>query len=224
MGRTSWGASWSGFWAYARLVQQWGHPTDCCMSDELDELLMAVSQQYEQSSQQYEAPILHWGKIGWAVLEGSQLLNVELLNNSMVVKPSGKQQVDVKSVDNPVVAKPSGKCQFGQSQSEKDIQAVKESRVPKKTLQNTEWAQRIWCEWATHRLLSAENCGKVRNPENFHQLLWTLGRSRSLSQFQSLQKKSDVAGTVCPTCSTARPPYRLLHVRRTGRTALSLLL
>ena len=37
---------------YAGLVQQRGHRTDCRVSDEL---LMAASQQYEQSSQQYEA-------------------------------------------------------------------------------------------------------------------------------------------------------------------------
>ena len=76
----------------------------------------------------------------------------------MVVKPSGKQQVDVEPVDNPVVVKPLGKRRFGQPQSEKDIQAVKESHV-QKMLQNT---QSIWREWATHRLeqpLSAENCG-----------------------------------------------------------------
>ena len=76
-------------------------------------------------------------------LEASHLLNVGPLDNSMVVKPLGKRR-------------------FGQLQSEKDIQAIKESCVPKKTLQNTEWAESIWREWATHRLeqpLSAENCG-----------------------------------------------------------------
>lgn len=31
-----------------------GHPTDCRVSDNLDELLVAASPQYEQSSQQYE--------------------------------------------------------------------------------------------------------------------------------------------------------------------------
>ena len=36
---------------YAGLVQQRGRPTDCRVSDEL---LMAASQQYEQSWQQYE--------------------------------------------------------------------------------------------------------------------------------------------------------------------------
>ena len=36
----------------AGLVQQRGHPTDCRVSDKL---LMAASQQYEQSSQQYKA-------------------------------------------------------------------------------------------------------------------------------------------------------------------------
>ena len=35
---------------YAGLVQQRGHPTGCCV---LDELLMVALQQYEQSSQQY---------------------------------------------------------------------------------------------------------------------------------------------------------------------------
>ena len=87
---------------------------------------------------------------------------VEPLDNSMVLKPSGKQQVDVEPLDNPVVVKSSGKRRFGQPQSEKDIKAVKESRVTKKTLQNIEWAQSIWRQWATHRLeqpLSAESCG-----------------------------------------------------------------
>ena len=91
---------------------------------------------------------------------GKQQVDVEPLDNSVVVNPSGKQQVDVEPVDNPVVVKPSGKCRFAQPQREKDIQAVKKSRVPKKTLQNTEWAQGIWREWATYRLeqpLSAEN-------------------------------------------------------------------
>ena len=122
---------------YAGLVQQRGHPTDCCVSDELDELLMAASQQYEQSSQQHETYCTE-EKLDELFLEASQLLDVEPLDNSMVVKPSGKQQIDVEPLDNPVVVKPSGKRRFGQPQSEKDIQTVKESRVPKKTLQNTE--------------------------------------------------------------------------------------
>ena len=37
------------FEQYAGLVQQRIHPTDCHMSDEPDELLMAVLQQHEQS-------------------------------------------------------------------------------------------------------------------------------------------------------------------------------
>ena len=74
---------------YARLVQQWGHPTDCRVSNELDELLMAVLQQYEQSSQQYETNCTV-EKLDELFLEASQLLDVEPLNNSMVVKPSGK--------------------------------------------------------------------------------------------------------------------------------------
>ena len=159
---------------YARLVQQRGHPTNCRVSDELDELLMAASQQHEQSSQQYETYCTE-GQLDELFLEASQLLDIEPLNNPVVVKPSGKQQVDVEPLDNPVVVKPSGKQQvdvepldnpvvvkpsgkqqvdvepldnpvvvkplgkrrFGQPQSEKDIQAVKESRVQKKMLQNT---------------------------------------------------------------------------------------
>ena len=72
------------------------------------------------------------------LLEVSQLLNVEPLNYLVVVKPSGKQQLNVKPLDNLVFVKPLGKCLFGQPQSERDIQAVKESRVLEKTLQNTE--------------------------------------------------------------------------------------
>ena len=47
---------------------------------------------------------------------------------------------------------------FGQPQSEKDIQAVKESHVLKKTLQNTGWAQSIWRDWGTHRLKQPHAC------------------------------------------------------------------
>ena len=60
-----------------------------------------------------------------------------------------------------MVVKPLGKRRFAQPQSEMDIQAVKKSHILKKTLQNTEWAQGIWREWATYRLeqpLSAEKC------------------------------------------------------------------
>ena len=88
----------------------------------------------------------------------------------MVVIPSGKQQGDVEPLGNPVVVRARRCKAIGQTLiwstskhiGEKDIQAVKKSCVSKKTLQNAEYAQRIWCEWATHRLeqlLSAENCG-----------------------------------------------------------------
>ena len=83
----------------------------------LDELLMAASQQYETYCTEEI-------KLDELFLEESQLLDVELRDNSMVVKPSCKQQVDVEPLDNPVVVKPSGKRRFCQPQSE-DIQAVK---------------------------------------------------------------------------------------------------
>ena len=105
---------------YAGLVQQRGHPTDCRVSDEL---LMAALQQYKQSSQQYETYCTE-EKSDALFLDASQLLNVETLDNSVVVKPSGKQQVDVEPLDNPLVVKPSSKRRFGQPQCEKDIQAV----------------------------------------------------------------------------------------------------
>ena len=70
---------------YAGLVQQRGHPTDCRVSNELDELLMAVLQQYEQSSQQYETNCTE-EKLDELFLEASQLFDVEPLDNSMVVK------------------------------------------------------------------------------------------------------------------------------------------
>ena len=74
---------------YAGLIQQWGHPTDCRMLNELDELLMAASQQYEQSSQQYETNCTE-EKLDELFLEASHLLDVEPLDNSVVVKPLGK--------------------------------------------------------------------------------------------------------------------------------------
>ena len=58
-----------------------------------------------------------------------------------------------------MVVKPLDKRRFGQPQSEKDIQAVKKVT---RTEEDTEWAQGIVHEWATHRLeqlLSTENCG-----------------------------------------------------------------
>ena len=58
---------------YAGLVQKQGHPTDCRVSDEL---LMAASQQYEQSSQQYETYCTE-EKLDELFLEASQLLDVE---------------------------------------------------------------------------------------------------------------------------------------------------
>ena len=76
---------------------------------------MAASQQYEQSSQQYETYCTE-EKLDELFLEASQLLDVEPRGNSMVVKPSGKQQVDVEPLDKPVVAKPPGKRRFCQPQ------------------------------------------------------------------------------------------------------------
>ena len=101
----------------AELVQQQGNPTDCHVSDEL---LMAASQQYEQSSQQYETYSTE-EKLDELFLEASQLLDVEPHDNSMVVKPSCKQQVDGELLDNPWVVKPSGKRRFCQPQIKKDI-------------------------------------------------------------------------------------------------------
>ena len=101
----------------AGLVQQQGNPTDCHVSDEL---LMAASQQYKQSSQQYEAYCTE-KKLDELFLEASQLLDLEPRDISMVVKPSCKQQVDSELLDNPVVVKPSGKRRFCQPQIKKDI-------------------------------------------------------------------------------------------------------
>ena len=60
---------------YARLVQQQGHPTDCRVSQELDELLTAALQQYEQSSQQYDTYCTekNWMSCFWRHLSYSSL-------------------------------------------------------------------------------------------------------------------------------------------------------
>ena len=58
---------------------------------------------------------------------------------------------------------------FGSPQSAGKVEAVKKSRIPKKTRANTVWAENIWREWATYRLkcLSQEerSCGHKLNVE-----------------------------------------------------------
>ena len=140
IGRTSWGSQ--SIWVPS-MPDLFNSEATLTNYRVLDKLLMAALQQYEQSSQQYTKPIALRKKLDELFLETSQLLDVEPLDNPVVVKTLGKHQF--------------GQHQFGQPQSEKDIQAV-----PKKALQNTEWAKSIWREWATHRLeqqLSTENCG-----------------------------------------------------------------
>ena len=145
------------------LLNSEAHPTDCRVSDEL---LMAVSQQYEQLLQQYEAYCTE-EKFDELFLEASQLLDVPATIQRFMVKPSGKQQVDVEPLDNPVVVKPSDK--------------QKESRIQKmKTL--SAWAQSVLREWTTHRLKQPPNAVSpfakplssatnfTTNPE-----LWTVG-------------------------------------------------
>ena len=41
---------------------------------------------------------------------------------------------------------------FGSPQSAGKVEAVKKSRIPKKTQANTVWAENIWRKWATYRL------------------------------------------------------------------------
>ena len=69
---------------------------------------LAASQQHKQSSQQYETYCTE-EKLDELFLKAFQLLHIEPLDNSMVVKPSGKHQVDVEPLYNPVVVKPLGK-------------------------------------------------------------------------------------------------------------------
>ena len=80
---------------------------------------------------------------------------------------------------------------FTSPQSEKDIQTVKESSVPNTMLQNSEWAQSIWREWATYRLeqpLSAENYG--------------LGLDRDITKMSRGQKCISLVGRKTPlTCA-----------------------
>ena len=47
---------------------------------------------------------------------------------------------------------PQRDSRFGQPQNESDIKRIKESRVPKNTAKNTNWAVQIWQQWATERL------------------------------------------------------------------------
>ena len=109
---------------------------------------MAVSQQYEHSSQQYKAYCTE-EKLD-PFLEASQLLNIRATIQRFTVKPSGKQQVE--PLDNAVVAKPSCKPRFCQPQSEKNIQAVRSHAYRRRYKTLSALAQSVCREWTTHRL------------------------------------------------------------------------
>ena len=136
---------------------------------------MAASQQYEQSSQQYRAYCTE-EKLDELFLEASQLLDVRATIQRFMVNPSGKQQVNVEPLNNSVVVKQSGKPRLCQSQSEKDIQAVKSHAYRRRR-----WAQSVWREGTTHRLkqpLSAvsPSAKPLSSATNFttNPKLWTL--------------------------------------------------
>ena len=60
---------------YTELAQEWGHPTNCCVSNKLNELLMAALQQYSHCSS--TRPIALKKAL---FLEASQLLDIEQLD------------------------------------------------------------------------------------------------------------------------------------------------
>ena len=64
---------------YAGLVQQQGHPTNCRMSNELDERLIAELQQYKTYCTEE--------KLDELFLKASQLLDIEPLDNSVILQP-----------------------------------------------------------------------------------------------------------------------------------------
>ncbi len=128
----------------------------------VDELLLMASQQYEASetSGSCVLPDLNVP----ADME-ELLLQASQLYEEPVAVVTESETLMSACVDAVVTAeKPSG-SRFGIPQRERDVQEVKESRVPKKTQNNTEWAQNIWRQWATHRItqLSDEErrCGCV---------------------------------------------------------------
>lgn len=116
---------------------------------DVDEVLFAASQQYE----------------------GSEIATTTVLFDSDPALDelflAASQQVGELTTVNATTSATSltvaQSTSFGLPQREKDVEEVKQSRVPKKTQQNTNWAEAVWREWAKHRLtqLSEEetDCG-----------------------------------------------------------------
>ena len=127
------------------------NPTDYLLQqdilDDVDQFLLAASQNYESGETadcKYMSEEL--------LLAASQQFEFESLDAGL---PYMDALISVAS-DGPSNS-------FGSPQSSGKIEAVKKSRIPKKTQANTVWAENIWREWANYRLknLSQEErrCG-----------------------------------------------------------------
>ncbi len=125
---------------------------DALANDEgLDELFVACSQRYEFEAT-LETTSNHHCNIDYNVPENGDL-------DKFFVEAS--QQLETEAKFDKGASR-----RFGAPCSSGDIEAIKKSRVPRKTQANTSWALNIWREWAACRLKT----GLSSEEEHAHKL------------------------------------------------------
>ena len=130
--------------------------------DDIDELLLAASQQFEQQNKGHRSSLLQQDSgegMAFAdeiddklLLAASQQFENQLCGlQSVPVQPEAMSEgLRLESDGDVSSALPCN--QFASLSSFSDIERVKESRIPSKIKANTAWATNIWREWAVFRV------------------------------------------------------------------------
>ena len=103
------------------------------LDDEVDTLLLAASQSYKSGA----------------------AANMDYQIDDLLLAVSTSEQFEshcLPSTDTSYDTQCGPLNHFGAPQSAGKVEAVKKSRIPKKTQASTVWAENIWHEWATYRL------------------------------------------------------------------------
>ena len=119
-----------------------------------DELLIQASQLYEKSRTDNDSE----EAINQLLLEASQEMEKQL------AKYTESEQKTLPTLMTEAGSQPESNCtitRFSCAKSASDIGMVRMSAIPKKTQQNTEWAERAWFNWATQQVekLSSDEAG-----------------------------------------------------------------
>ena len=136
---------------YMHLFDDHGHGNDnasektsACIDDDdsaIDDLLLLASQEYEY-------------KETMRLTEGVKMSAAPEEHRAMpypyMPVPSSSSYASVSSE---ITGDKSGNStRFASPKSSRDVEEVRKSAIPKKTRQNTEWAERTWHVWAKHRV------------------------------------------------------------------------